>query len=157
DDFLRDRSRFGFTLSADFLPMKFDKPALEKAEIDVSQVKHGLLGPPQVIGDASLSSWRRDGSTVLADLDVRAESRIVFPRVFYDFYRAEADGSKRLDLYPAYGRFGPLSTDGLMGVTVPPGTRNIKIYEVPSPPLKIGIAAFIPSLIGALLLDIITR
>jgi hypothetical protein len=156
-EYIFNKSKLGYVVFAEYLPKIFDKEALEKSNIDASLVKNGMIGDPRVEGEASVISWSREGSTLTADLEVRTESRLVFPLVFYGFYRGEADGSKPLNLYPAGGQFGPFFTNGLVGVTVSPGTRTIRIYETHTTPLKIGILIFILSVLGIILTDIFSR
>src|SRR5207249_842777 len=82
-------------------PAEFAGPALARAtnlgaysdlaeyrpiEIPAEKI-HSLPSAPQVAGDGDVLSWNQGRQVMTADVAMREPGTVVFPVLFYDFYR----------------------------------------------------------------------
>jgi hypothetical protein len=137
EDFVQSNAIVGATERGEYLPKDLivrilrtspdGRRDLETLETDL---EHALIKQPQINGEASILSYQKQGLGITAEVNTRSDSRIVFPLLYYDFYRAETDGSKELKTF---------SAEGLLGVEVPSGNHSIRVFQSLTVPSKAGI------------------
>lgn len=128
-------SDHGFTVQSEYLPNAIDRgpgrhnplvsPILE------AHVDRWLVDLPAIGGDGSVVSWHRRHGDLVANVRVRTRSVIVFPLVYYDFYRVTADGSRDLATF---------DSAGLLAGRLPAGTRTVRVSERLSAASLLGLA-----------------
>lgn len=134
--YVREEGKLGFTVLGEYLPR----------EMDVAALYDGRLGPADFerprLSDgagAAITSWHRSGLDMEATVEGGKGATVVFPLAYYDFYRAEGAGGKRLETFAA---------DGMLAVRVPADAGSVAIRQVITPVSKAGFAASLLALLA---------
>ena len=124
-DNLRDSGGLGYTVLGEYLPRDFDIEAYKDDEMDLSRFE----APSILKGDGAIVSWSRSGLDMRAAVTPGGGCEVVFPLIYYDFYRAEGAGGHRLETF---------SSDGFLGVRVPAGDDSVVITQELTPITDVG-------------------
>jgi hypothetical protein len=124
----------GYTKVAEYLPLGTDSAAANPA----------VRAAPSLSGGAAIRSWRKEGSRISAVVESPGISRMVFPLLYYDFYRV-TDFNRSL----ASGE-----DRGLLAVTIGPGVHELEVGRRFTRPMLVGwtlslVSAFLLLGIGA--------
>src|SRR5205085_1907328 len=82
-------------------------------------------------GDGRVVRWHRGGGDLAVDVDLRADSTVVFPLLYYDVYRVTAAGRGRLQTF---------SSRGLLAARVPSGATALHVTHGLTPAGRLGVA-----------------
>jgi hypothetical protein len=124
---LYEDSGLGYTVLGEYLPRDFDVEAYREGGVAMATFEK----PRVVEGETSIVSWGRNGLDIRATLGPGGGD-VVFPLVYYDFYRAEGGDGRRLETF---------SRDGMLGVRVPAGIESVEITRGLTRVSFVGIAA----------------
>jgi hypothetical protein len=105
---LPSRGDRGFTVEGEYLPK----------HVNPYDIGPYLIDAPQVRGNGRVVRWHRGGGDVAVDVDLRADSTVVFPLLYYDVYRVTAAGRGRLQTF---------SSRGLLAARVPAGSSALHV------------------------------
>jgi hypothetical protein len=123
----------GFTVQGEYLPNA----------IDVYNIDPDLITAPEVRGSGRVLHWERRHGDVYATVSVDAPSTVVFPILYYDFYRVGGDA-----------RYSTVNEHGLLGARVPPGEHELHAWHGPTP---FNVFGFTITLASAVLLVVVVR
>lgn len=121
----------GFTVQGEYLPNA----------IDPYNVGPDLVPAPQVRGSGRVLRWQRKHADVYATVTAGATSTVVFPILYYDFYRVT--GASRT-----------VNVRGLLGAVVTPGLHELHVSHGPT---AVNYAGFGITLLSAALLVLLVR
>jgi hypothetical protein len=121
----------GFTVQGEYLPNG----------IDPYNVGPDLVPVPEVRGSGHVLRWDRKHGDVYVTVTARATSTVVFPILYYDFYRVT--GANRT-----------INARGLLGAVVSPGVHELHVSHGPT---AVNFAAFGITLLSAALLVLVVR
>ena len=116
---LPSRGDRGFTVEGEYLPK----------HVNPYDIGPYLIDAPQVRGDGRVVRWHRGGGDLDVELDLRAESTVVLPLLYYDVYRVTA---------PGHGRLRTFASRGLLAVRVPAGATRLHVSHGLTPAGKLG-------------------
>ena len=120
----------GFTTQGEYLPNGL-----------AGNVGAYLISAPEVRGRGRVLRWNRSRGDLDATVTVDAPSTVVFPILYYDFYRV--GGADRT-----------VNVHGLLGARVAPGRHELHVWHGPT---TIDLAAFAITLLSAVLLVLVVR
>ncbi len=121
----------GFTVQGEYLPNG----------INPYDVGPDLVAAPEVRGSGRVVHWERRHGDVYATVIVDAPSTVVFPVLYYDFYRV--DGSS-----------ATVNVQGLLGARVAPGEHELHVKHGPT---GVNVLGFVITLLSAVLLVLLVR
>jgi hypothetical protein len=121
----------GFTVQGEYLPNG----------IDPYDVGPHLISAPEVRGAGHVLQWERKHGDVYATVRVDAPSTVVFPVLYYDFYRV--GGAART-----------INVQGLLGARVAPGEHTLRVSHGPT---AVNLVGFAISFLSAALLVLLAR
>jgi hypothetical protein len=127
---LPSRGDRGFTVEGEYLPRN----------VNPYDIGPYLIDAPEVRGDGRVVRWERGDGDLDVELDLRSESTVVFPLLYYDVYRVTAPGEGRLDTF---------SSRGLLAARVPAAATAVHVSHGLTPAGRLGIVV---SLLAALLI-----
>ena len=133
---LPTRGDRGFTVEGEYLPK----------HVNPYDIGPFLIDAPQVRGNGRVVRWHRDRGDIDVALDLRSQSTVVFPLLYYDVYRVTA---------PGRGRLPTFSSRGLLAARVPAGTTALHVSHGLTPAGKLGAVVSLLTvllLIGAVVL-----
>lgn len=120
----------GFTTQGEYLPNGV-----------AGNVRSFLISAPEVRGRGRVLHWNRTRGDVSATVKVDAPSTVVFPILYYDFYRVA-------------GAEQTVNVHGLLGARVSPGTHELHVWHGPT---TIDLAAFAITFLSAVLIVLLVR
>jgi hypothetical protein len=105
---LPSRGDRGFTVEGEYLPK----------HVNPYDIGPYLIDAPQVQGNGRVVRWQRGGGDLDVVLDLRSDSTVVFPLLYYDVYRVTAPGEGHLDTF---------DSRGLLAARVPAGLTRVHV------------------------------
>jgi hypothetical protein len=121
----------GFTALGEYAP----------DDIDPFDLDRELVSAPEVRGSGRVLRWERRHGDVYATVSVDGPSTVVFPILYYDFYRVA--GADRT-----------VNVQGLLGARVPPGEHRLHVSHGPT---AVNVAAFAITFLSAIILVLLVR